>query len=530
MAVGSYNVDLTDATLAESTTGFSDINIAGGGGGGALSLEVDFAIQGSFAINRAISGTRTRGVFYDLGSATALGADDHVFVWTLCATPGISQTKAAGGVIVMIASANNNNYNQYYVNGSDTLPQGGMQNYAIHSSSAASTTGGTGLSGNPRYFGAAAGITATAKGDNFACDAIRYGTGYYIVDGEVANPIIFTEAAADNDLNANRYGVFTEVPGGFALKGRFVVGQTTARTPTQAYMEDSNTAIAFTDTEFSLSDFTQVIFDHPSTIAKLTNISFTAVGTNNPGQFNVLDSSTTGYFTSLVFNSIGTTKLNASAQVTGSTWNTCDTIFQSGSTIITSTFNDTSNTESTIISDDPSLISNNTFLGDGTKFGITVDTAGEYNFTGNTFTGFVSGSDPGAELLFDPPSGTGNLVLNILGGGDSVNFINRSSGTVTINNNIQTTLTGMKDFTEIRVLDVSDPNAPIELAGIENVVSASVGANDNSFAFSLAAAIEVDIAIISVDFENQRITDFIVPSSDTEIPIQQSIDRNYSNP
>jgi len=525
MAAPTYGIDLTTLNTAEATTGWSDLNVAGGGGG-ALSIEIDFAIQGNNAITRQVTNN-TRGAIYTAG-ATTFGADDHYFVWTVSATPGITNTKAAGGIVAVIGN-NSTNWDGWYVNGSDTLPQGGMQNYTIHPSATPSFTDGTGLTGNPSIFGSYIQTNNTSKGDNYAIDVIRYGTGFYITAGESAIPITFTGTAAVNDTNANRYGVLTEVPGGFALKGRFTVGQNTSGTATQAYLEDSNTAIAFTDTEYSLSDFTQIIFDHPSTIAKLTNISFTAVGTNNPGQFNVLDSSTTGYFTSLVFTSIGTTKLNASAQVTGSTWNTCDTVFQSGSTIITSTFNNTSNTESSIISDDPSLISNNTFLGDGTKFGIAVDTAGEYSFTGNIFSGFVSGSDPGAELLFDPPSGTGNLTLNILGGGSSVNFINRSSGTVTINNNIQTTLTGMKDFTEVRVLDVSDPNAPIELAGIENVVSASVGANDNSFAFSLAAATEVDIAIISVDFENQRITDFTIPSSDTEIPIQQSVDRNYSN-
>lgn len=526
MAAPTYGIDLTTLSTAEATTGWSDLNVAGGGGG-ALSVEIDFAIQGNSAITRAVSNN-TRGAIYTAG-ATTLDPDDHYFAWTVAATPGITNNKSAGGIAVVIGN-NSTNWDGWYVNGADTLPQGGMQNYVIHSSSTPSFTDGTGLTGNPSIFGSYIQTNNTAKGDNYAIDVIRYGTGFYITDGDVTTPITFSGSAAINDANANRYGVITRVPGGFALKGRFVVGQNNSGTATQAYLEDSNTAVAFTDTEYSLSDFTQVIFDHPSTIAKLTNVSFTAVGTNNPGQFNVLDSSTTGYFTSLVFNSIGTTKLNASAQVTGSTWNTCDTVFQSGSTIITSTFNNTSNTESSIISDDPSLISNNTFLGDGTKFGITVDTAGEYNFTGNTFSGFVSGSDPGAELLFDPPSGTGNLILNILGGGSNVNFINRSSGTVTINNNIQTTLTGMKDFTEIRVLDVSNPNAPIELAGIENVVSASVGANDNSFAFSLAAATEVDIAIISVAFQNQRIADFTIPSADTEIPIQQTVDRNYSNP
>lgn len=527
MAAGNYQVDLTTLNLAEATTGWSDLNV-GGGGGGALSIEVDFAIQGSFAVTRQVSNN-TRGVTYNNG-ATTLGPNDHYYVWTVCSTPGITVSKAAGGIVAVIGNSNTA-YSAWYVNGNDTLPGGGMQNYAIHSSSAASTTVGGGLSGNPSVFGSYIQTNGTAKSDNFACDAIRYGTGYYIFDGDATFPITFDSASQDNDLSANRYGVLTKIPGGYALKGRFVVGQTTASVATQAYFNDANTAVAFTDTEYSLSDFTQVNFDHPSTVANLTNITFTAVGTNNPGQLNVLDAATTASLNSLVFNSTGQTKLNANTRVTGSTWNTCGVIYQSGSGITTSTFNGTSAVESTLISNDPSLINNCDFIGDGTKFGIAVDTAGEYNFTGNTFTGFVSGSDPGAELLFDPPSGTGNLTLNILGGGSNLNYINRSTGTVTINNNIQVTLTGMKDFTEVRVLDVTtDPANPTILVGIENVVSASVGANDNDFAFSLAAGTTVDIAIHSIQYEYVRISNFTVPTSDTEVPIQQRFDRNYSNP
>ena len=526
MAAGNYQVDLTVIDLAEVNTSWVDINQAGGGG--ANEAAIDFAIQGTNAISRQVNNTR-RGVLYNNGAGIALGTDDHVYVWTVSATPGITDLKSAGGIRISIGDTTNDYYD-FYVNGSDTLPQGGMTNYAVYyTGSFASLQNGT-PTGNPQYFGSQIVTVATARGLNFACDAIRYGTGYYIFDGDVTTPITFDSASQDNDLNANRFGVLTAVPGGFALKGRFVIGQTTASVATQAYFQDSNTAVTFTDTEYSLPDFTQINFDHQSTVANLTNISFTAIGTNNPGQLNVLNASTTASFNSLVFNNTGQTKLNANTSVTGSTWNTCGVIYQSGSGITTSTFNSTSSPSASIISNDPSLINNSNFVGDGTKFGIEIDTAGTYNFISNTFTGYVSGSDPGAELLFNPTTGTGDLTLNVLGGGSNLNFINRSTGTVTINNNIQVTLTGMKDFTEVRVLDVTTPSNPIELAGIENVVSASVGANDNDFSFSQPAGTFVDIVVHALNFEYQRISNFEVPTAATEIPIQQRADRNYSNP
>lgn len=523
MAAPTYDTDLALASLAESTTGFSDINVAGGGGGGALSLEVDFAIQGSFAINRAITGTRTRGVFYNLGAATALDPDAHIFIWTLCATPGISATKDNGGVRIM-AGGSTNAYSQWYVNGSDTLPQGGMQNYAIHTSSAASNTAGGGLSGNPQYIGSAAAITATAKGDNYCCDAIRYGTGFYITEGDATTPVTFSGSAAINDLNANRYGILTAVPGGFALKGKYVVGQTNTGTPTQAYFKDSNTSIAISDTEYSLPDFTQFIFDHPSTFFNLDTITFNAIGTNNKGKFTVNDAATTGSLISCNFNNFGETRLNANVQVTGSTWSSCDVVYQSGSSITTSTFITPNNVSSSLVLNNPSLISNCSFEGEGVH-AIEVDTPGNYTFSGNTFTGFSALSNEFNSVLFNNSGGA--VTMSIVGGGDDISFRDGIGASTKIEKISNITLTGMKDFTEIRVYSGGTIN---EVAGIENVVSASVGANNNDFTFQSSPGGNVDIVIISTTFENQRIDNYLVPNTDASIPIQQSFDRNYNNP
>ena len=525
MAAPVYSTDLTDITLCESTTGFSAL----GGGGAGLGAGVDFAIQGTNAVDKQVTNA-LKGMVYNAGSPITLGADDHIFIWEVCATPGITEPKSLGGVRVTIGTATNAYY-EWYVNGSDTLPEGGMRNYAVYytGTTADNQVGSPGAS--PQVFGGQADVNATSKGVNFALDAMRYGTGFYITQGDVTTPITFSGSAAENDAKPNRYGILAKIPGGYSLKGKYVIGQTNAGTPTAAYFVDNNTSVALTDTEdFCLSDFTEIIFDHPSTYFSLSTVIFTAIGTINRGKFLVNDASTTGSIVGCTFTGIDQTVLNTNVQVTGSSWTGCNAVIQSGSIIYDSSFLATTDPSGSLISNDPSLISYNTFEGDGTHHGIEVIAAGTYNFTGNTFTGFVSGSNGGEELLFNPPGGTGDLTINVLGGGSNLNYRNLSSGTVTINNNIQITLTGMKDFTEVRVLDVSNPADPVELAGIENVVSASVGANNNSFAFSLAAATLVDIAIISVDYVNQRISNYTIPSTDATIPVQQSFDRNYTNP
>lgn len=528
MAAGNYQVDLTTLSTAEATTGWSDLNVAGGGGG-ALSIEIDFAIQGTNAITRQVTNN-TRGAIYTAG-ATTLDPDDHYFVWTVSATPGITNTKAAGGIVAVIGN-NSNNWDGWYVNGSDTLPQGGMQNYAIHSSSTPSFTDGTGLTGNPSIFGSYIQTNNTAKGDNYAIDVIRYGTGYYIIDGDAIDPITFISASQDNDLNANRYGVITAIPGGEALKGRFVVGQTTASVATQAYFVAENDSLTFLETEYALDDFSQVIFDHPSTQVFINNTTFTGIADNNPGQVNFLDAATTGSITNSTFKRIGRTTLNGNVQVTGSVWNECRNVIQSGSVIFNSTFTSTfplagTETTASIVSDDPSLISFNTFNGDGEHFGLQVVVTGSYTLQSNVFNDFVSGSPSGAAILFDPPGGTGDLELNIAGGVASPSFINLSSGTVTINNNINIRLTGMRDNTEVRVME-NGTNPPVELAGVENATSGST--DDRFFDFFLPAGTIVDINIVNVTYVIQRISAYTIPPSDATIPIQQVFDRNYSNP
>lgn len=89
---------------------------------------------------------------------------------------------------------------------------------------------------------------------------------------------------------------------------------------------------------------------------------------------------------------------------------------------------------------------------------------------------------------------------------------------------ITLSLTGLKDNTEIRVYITETTT---ELGGIE---SATDGTPDNrSFSFSITAGVIVDIAIINVTYENERITAYTVPTTNSSIPVQQRFDRNYAN-
>jgi hypothetical protein len=127
-------------------------------------------------------------------------------------------------------------------------------------------------------------------------------------------------------------------------------------------------------------------------------------------------------------------------------------------------------------------------------------------------------------------SSTLNEVTNSSGGAVTLQL---SSGSptptntgpnITIENNVLVTLTGMKDNTEVRVY--SD-GTTTELAGIETATAGTT--NNRSFSFSIASGTVVDIRIFSIGWEPADILDFST-TTDTTLPIQQKIDRVYSNP
>lgn len=87
------------------------------------------------------------------------------------------------------------------------------------------------------------------------------------------------------------------------------------------------------------------------------------------------------------------------------------------------------------------------------------------------------------------------------------------------------TFTGMRDNTEVRVYKTSDGSA---VAGIEIVTGGT--ADNRSFSWSELATLDVYYKIFHEDYEEIHTKGFVVPSTDTSIPIQQRFDRNNNNP
>jgi len=275
----------------------------------------------------------------------------------------------------------------------------------------------------------------------------------------------------------------------------------------------------------------------------LDGVAITSVGTRTTFDFsdtniNILDQNAVN-FTDMGVMSWPTTT-SGTRTVTNCIFNNGDLLDFGATTVTDAIINGTTRANGALVLDENTTYSANqdrvTFNSDGTgaAFEIAPTGAGPftYNLDGWTYNDYavVDGSTGNEVLFINPSTLSADITINISGGGDTptIREVASYTGTVTINNNVNTTLTGMRDNTEVRVLD----NVTGEfLDGIENVVS---GTTDNrSFSFSLGAGTTVDIAIFNVGFilpPNNRIENFVIPSNDSSIPISQVRDRNYSNP
>lgn len=331
MVAATYTSDLTDIFLFESTSGVG----AYGGGGAGLGAGPDYAIEGTNAVDKQVSASE-KGFMYDNGANFTIGADDHFFIWLVLGVYGLADTRDNRGIHVSIGD-DTSNFVKFHVNGSDTLPAGGIKPYAIRFDNTALANRRTlvGTPGTtPSQIGGGANVTGTARFANFACDAARIGTGYDILNGTGADPEAnFAGVAADDESTSE--GVFQTADGGFKLQGKLRIGSAS----TACEFLDSNTNVFIIDTldGESLSDFTEILVENASSILTLTNVNFIALGTHNKGRFEALTSAASIPLNNVGFIGFGETVLGTGSVFTGCRWIGADIVTANGATLTGST-------------------------------------------------------------------------------------------------------------------------------------------------------------------------------------------------
>lgn len=233
----TVTTDLTILSTAESVTGWVSY---GSGGAGAMAVEPDYFAQGSNCISRGVSGAATnKGCVF--GPFTALDfssggthAGKLIYIWMRTSTPGLCDTRAAGGVRILVGSGAVTPgdaagvWSAWYVDGSDTVTAtDGWKMYVLDPTRPPSTSlgGGVNLSAIT-YIGGVMRSTGTIKGQNFGVDQIAYGLGELRCRGTNTTEGKGFKEMADADFGTigNRYGIMVEKEGVFLVKGKLVIG------------------------------------------------------------------------------------------------------------------------------------------------------------------------------------------------------------------------------------------------------------------------------------------------------------------
>ena len=523
MAVPAYNTDLVDIIAnITSITGWTAL----GGGASGLGFGPDFAMQGTNAVDKAITAS-DKGQIYN-GSAT-LGANTHIFTWLYLATAGLSDLLANKGLAVVIGSAVGA-YNSFHVEGSDTYGAAGRVGkcYPVrYVTTATASPPYRTLTGSPAatptYFGGTTKQVGTVKGSNLGISAIRYGTGVFITAGDVTTKATFLGMATTNDTVANRWGILTLISGSnYELQGRLVVGQTSAGTPTAAYFEDSNKNILIVDTPHSLTDFTQIIVDHASTIFNLTNISFEAAGTNNKGKIVYNNASTVSALTGCNFVKMGTSTLRAGVTANSCAWRQSDQVTTNSATITGCDFASSSNTTGALLINsaaEMALVTGCTFRNNAKAIKITA--AGTYSFNGNLFSGNT------VQVDF---TGTGTCTINPSNGStvSQANCVASGGGTIVVNAiqltfgfNVSPAITGY-EWRIYTVTNLGSLTGATEIAGEESAASAT---QNSAYSYTYSVPIKIAVQVIAAGYE-EAVTYYTLTSASSSATINLSTESN----
>lgn len=543
--MATYSTDLTTRTTADTGTFVELTGTIGGftlSGGGGPGNDTENFIQGVSCSSQTTGKAQDAEIsnVYDHGSNLTFTTGHVVLGWCYYAVGANLKTKANDGwMFVICDSLTTGDY--FTFGGSDTgrNPYGGWTNVAVDPTATSTGTLGAGAnSGNYRYFGHVCNtIGEITKGNPSAIDAIRTGRGEISVTGTGGS---FLELASYNDYNAggtppgtsstsvdsgrHRLGLFQDQGGTYLWKGLLSFGTT----GTSVTFSDSNETIIIDDAEATYAAFNKIEINHASSSVTWTNITFISIGTVAPGVFEMIADATVVQ-TGCSFNSMNTFIYDSNATITNCVYNTCGLITTGAGTFSGCTFNKPTGTTGVLAATpaEAALISNSEFISDGTGNGLEITgTASNITLSGLDFTGYSTTVDANKAIYVN--ISTGSMTINISGGsGVTADSHVRTAGcTVTVSADVTVTFTGMKNDTEVRVYRTSDD---VEIGGIEDATAGTD--NNRSYAWSAPATTSVYYVIhhwsgSAPFYQTIRKEGYIVPATDTEVGINQLVNRN----
>ena len=395
------------------------------------------------------------------------------------AFPTLNVPGTEAGYFLGVGSGDGNSYH-WAVGGRDygTYPYGGWTNIAIDPS-----TGSTKAAiqeGTPTA-GTYTALTATPnpriglnRGQGHAVDAVRWGRASIIFTG--GSPAgTFDDMAAQNDLEANRWGIFQETAAGYLYKGKLELGTTA----TSLLFQDSNQSILIDDTRYCYPEFNLIEVNNASSNIIWENVVIskgTAYGStidSARGDLIVNDNATTN-FKGCSFTDMGLFNFGSNSTIQDVTFRRTDVVRQNGATFTNCDFESTHDSAHALhVSDsgnDITLITgcNFTATPNRTNHAIRLGDVAQtksINFSGNALIGYTAGTtgdfvgttgtDSAAIEVNVATSQT--LTINIINNSTVPSIQNLGAGTVSIVQAASVSLTRLLGNTEVSVLDNPSP-------------------------------------------------------------------------
>jgi hypothetical protein len=263
MAAPTINANLTRIDDAAVTTGWAGFSISGGGTP-TPQQDQDIFIQGAAAVSVKISGSNQhKGTWYNNGSGIDMTVTGrHLYIWANYLTPGNlgtydGSTEYGLQVIVSTSGAVATDYLAWTVADRVEKPLGWVR-YTIDCNKTPTLSAGTTTLTSVQYFGMAVDQTGTAKSENLVVDAIDYGFGLQVEDGDTADPATWLAAWEDDDAIANQYGIITRNNGVYTLRGGIEIGDA-ASTATTLWKDTSNAQVRFANPLYFLGSGQEIV-------------------------------------------------------------------------------------------------------------------------------------------------------------------------------------------------------------------------------------------------------------------------------
>lgn len=524
MAVPVYATDLNDIF----TDGGSWTTLTGR----STDPDTDDYIQGSSCWSHDPFSSGIEGGV--VNSTETITAGDAVFIWTKADISPALATHAAGGVQALIGNASSA-LKCFYIRGSDDLVYGGWKCIPVDPTKTPSTNIGT-PTAVTSYFGVRWNVPATGpnKGYPFKIDAMRHGKNLEVTAGDATTPATWATVAIYDSNNARMWGICQPTDSGAAIQGYLYWGTAA----TAVYSRDANKTIIVNDTEWTDTDFTQIIFAHASNDVLWDNVGLLALGTNNRGIIDVTANGTI-VWTNSVIQDIDITNLLSGCTFDGTKWLSCNEVTAGGASLLGCKI-----LTPTVVAHSYGLQWNTTTNPDGKLDGMefskgatshhairfdATNTPTTITLRNIDFTGFnASNGNTDSTLYF--LSTTKSYTVNLVGCSGNISYAVETGGSVTLVLDPKTFQFTISPSTLIdyewrlySVTAVGSMAGAVELDGEENATTGT-----QSYSYSYTADVAVAVQIINQpdnDYE-ESITYYTLGNGDQDITILLKKDNN----